>query len=146
MNEVKIFSDGACFGNPGPGAFATLIQWGNGDEKVLTGFEPLTTNNRMELMGVIAGLEFLKEASRCHLVTDSQYVSKGISEWLPKWIRNHWRSKVTGGPIKNLELWQRLNVQLRRHRVDPHWVRGHTGHPENERCNELAQQTIREHT
>lgn len=140
---IQIFSDGACFGNPGPGAFATLIRFEDGREKVLTGYEPQTTNNRMELRGVITGLAYFTQPISCLVVTDSQYVSKGITEWMPKWVKNHWRSKVTRTQIKNLDLWQQLYQLTQTHTVRLKWVRGHAGHPENERCNDIAQHVIR---
>lgn len=140
---IKIFSDGACFGNPGPGAYATLIHWEDGEEKVLTSFEPNTTNNRMELMAVIAGLSFFKDPIECIVISDSQYVTKGISEWMPSWVKNNWHSKVSRKPIKNVELWKELHELLQKHHVHTEWVRGHTGHPENERCNDLAQDLIK---
>jgi ribonuclease HI len=143
---IKIFSDGACSGNPGPGAYATLITHEDGSEDVLSGFDPQTTNNRMEMMGAIAGLEFFKNPIECLLVTDSQYVSKGVTEWLPGWIKNKWRSKVSKSPIKNVDLWKRLHVLVNHHTVEMLWVRGHDGHPENERCDEIARNLIKENT
>lgn len=138
---VQLFSDGACRGNPGPGGWAYILRHpASGKEREGSGGEPLTTNNQMELMAVIAGLEALKTPSRVEVVTDSAYVAKGCSEWLPAWKRNGWRRREgkTFKPVKNLELWQRLDKLLSTHQVRFTWIQGHAGHPENERCDELA--------
>jgi len=145
--EVTLFTDGACSGNPGPGGWAYILRHGpSGKEKEVSGCEAETTNNRMELLAVIEGLEALKRACRVELVTDSEYVGKGITQWMPKWKRNHWRrgGKPNGPPVKNVELWKRLDAQIQRHQVDYTPVLGHTGHVENERCDELAVQAYRE--
>jgi len=137
---VEIYTDGACRGNPGPGGWAVLMRYG-AHEKELSGAELLTTNNRMELRAVIAGLKALKRRSRVRLTTDSQYVQKGVSEWLPDWKARHWR---TAGkkPVKNEDLWRELDEAAGRHEVRFEWVRGHAGHPENERVDQLANAAI----
>ena len=137
---VEIFSDGACRGNPGPGGWGALLR-SRGAERELYGGEPDTTNNRMELTAVIRALAALKRPSRVRLYTDSQYVQKGISEWIRSWKRRGWR---TAGrkPVKNLDLWQELEALAVRHSIEWHWVRGHAGHPENERADRLANKGI----
>lgn len=141
MDEVKLFTDGACSGNPGPGGWAYILQHpASGQARDSSGAEPRTTNNRMELMGVIAGLSTLKRPCRVELVTDSQYVAKGIHEWMPNWKRQGWMRKERGQlkPVVNLDLWQRLDELLSAHRVEVTHVRGHRGHPENEACDRMA--------
>ncbi len=138
--HVEIFSDGACSGNPGPGGWGTLLRW-DGHEKELSGFEPETTNNRMELTAAIAGLEALKRPCRVRLTTDSEYLKKGMTEWLEGWVRRGWKN-AQKKEVANRDLWERLLELSRRHRVEWHWVRGHAGHPENERCDELARAAI----
>lgn len=134
--HVDIHTDGACLGNPGPGGWAALLCW-RGVERELSGGEPATTNNRMELMAAIAALETLKEPCMVVLTTDSQYVRQGITEWMAGWIRRGW--KTSGGePVKNRDLWERLHAAAGRHTVDWRWVKGHAGHPENERVDQLA--------
>lgn len=138
---VQLFSDGACRGNPGPGGWAYILRHpATGTEKEGSGGQALTTNNQMELMAVIAGLEALKSRSAVEVVTDSSYVAKGSSEWLPGWKRNGWRRREgkTWKPVKNQELWERLDKLLAAHDVRFTWIRGHAGHAENERCDELA--------
>jgi ribonuclease HI len=137
---VEIFSDGACRGNPGPGGWGVLLRY-RGKEKTLHGGELNTTNNRMELMGAIVGLESLKRRSRVHLTTDSQYVCKGVQEWLHDWKRRGWKT-ADRKPVKNVDLWERLDAALAEHDVQLHWVRGHSGHDENERVDALANQGI----
>jgi len=139
---IKIFSDGACSGNPGPGAYGTIIQLDDGSEEILSGYAPQTTNNRMEMMGVIAGLEFFKDPIHCIVITDSQYVTKGVTEWMPKWVKNNWNSRVSKSEVKNVDLWKRIHKLVNFHTVELEWVRGHQGHPENERCDAIARQTI----
>ena len=141
-NTVEIFTDGACRGNPGPGGWGAILRY-KGKEKNLHGGERETTNNRMELMAAIVALETLKRPCRVHLTTDSQYVMKGITEWMVNWKKRGWK---TAGrqPVKNVDLWQRLDKALAPHEVTWEWVRGHTGHPENERADELANQGIDE--
>jgi ribonuclease HI len=137
---VEIFTDGACKGNPGPGGWGALLRYGE-HEKELCGGEAETTNNRMELMAVIAALEALKRPSRVRVTTDSQYVKRGVNEWMARWKLNGWLT-AERKPVKNRELWERLDGALSEHRVEWHWVRGHTGHPENERADELANRGI----
>ena len=133
---VELFSDGACLGNPGPGGWAALLRF-RGEEKEISGGEPLTTNNRMELMAVIAGLNALSRSCRVAVTTDSQYVQKGITEWIHGWKRKGWKT-ADKKPVKNADLWQALDEAQRRHEVTWHWVRGHDGHVENERVDVLA--------
>lgn len=137
---VEIFTDGACSGNPGPGGWGALLRMGEA-EKELSGGEDNTTNNRMELMGAIAGLEALKRPSQVKLYTDSQYVQKGISEWLPGWKKRDWKT-ADKKPVKNADLWQRLDAARTPHKVEFIWVRGHNGHVENERVDRLAVEAI----
>ncbi|PNU21743.1 ribonuclease HI [Geothermobacter hydrogeniphilus] len=137
---VEIFSDGACSGNPGPGGWGTLLRYGD-HVRELSGYEPETTNNRMELCGAIAGLKALKRPSRVRLTTDSQYVKKGMTEWLAGWIRKGWKNSQKK-PVANRDLWEQLVELEKIHQVEWCWVRGHAGHPENERCDELARQAI----
>ncbi len=137
---VDIFSDGACSGNPGPGGWGAILRY-RGHERELSGFEPGTTNNRMELMAAIASLEALKRPSRVRLHTDSRYVRDGITTWIHDWKRRNWRT-ADKKPVKNLDLWQRLAAALEPHQVEFIWVRGHAGHPENERADALARGQI----
>ncbi len=140
MNEIEIFTDGACKGNPGPGGWGALLRFKD-REKELWGGEAQTTNNRMELMAVIRALEALKHPSRVRVTTDSQYVHKGISEWVRKWKRNGWKT-ADRKAVKNDDLWKELDELASRHHIEWHWVRGHAGHPENERADRLANQGI----
>ena len=133
---VRIYADGACKGNPGRGGWGAILTFGE-HEKELFGGEAHTTNNRMELTAVIRALEALKRPSVVEVYTDSQYVQKGISEWLPDWKRRGWRT-ADKKPVKNLDLWRELDRLASLHRVTWHWVRGHAGHPENERADRLA--------
>lgn len=143
MGEVvEIYTDGACRGNPGPGGWGVVLRY-KGREKTLYGGEPHTTNNRMELMAAIAGLEALKRHSQVALTTDSQYVKRGITEWMSDWKRRGWKT-ADRKPVKNVDLWQRLDDLVGKHRVSWHWVRGHTGHVDNERADSLANQAIDE--
>lgn len=138
---VILFSDGACRGNPGPGGWACILRHPTtGTEKELSGGIPMTTNNQMELQAVISGLLALKRPSKVEVVTDSSYVAKGCSEWLPGWKRNGWKRKegTSWKPVKNVEFWQQLDDLLQKHQVEFKLIRGHAGHPENERCDELA--------
>jgi ribonuclease HI len=139
---VDIFTDGACSGNPGPGGWGVILRW-DGHEKELHGGERATTNNRMELMAAIRALESLKRAVKVRLHTDSQYVKKGITEWIHDWKRRGWRT-ADKKPVKNADLWQRLDAALAEHEIQWIWVRGHSGHPENERADELARRGIAE--
>jgi ribonuclease HI len=138
---VEIFTDGACLGNPGPGGWAALLRH-RASERLITGSEPETTNNRMELMAAIAGLEALKRPAQVRLTTDSQYVKQGIEAWVPRWIANGWRT-ADRKPVKNQDLWQRLSAAAARHDVSWHWTRGHSGHPENERVDAAACEAAR---
>ena len=139
---VEVYTDGACRGNPGPGGWGVLLRYGN-TEKELYGGEADTTNNRMELMAAIQALENLKRESKVFLTTDSQYVRKGITEWIANWKKRGWKT-ASKQPVKNKDLWQRLDKAATQHQVEWHWVRGHTGHPENERADELANRGIDE--
>jgi ribonuclease HI len=141
-SAVRIYADGACRGNPGPGGWGAIIMTG-GSEMELFGGVPQTTNNRMELTAVVRALEALEHSSTVEVYTDSQYVQKGISEWLPDWKRRGWRT-ADKKPVKNVDLWQELERVAGRHRVTWHWVKGHAGHPENERADELANRGVDE--
>jgi ribonuclease HI len=138
MGDVQIFTDGACSGNPGPGGWGAIIRFGK-REKELQGGEALTTNNRMELMAAISALETLTRSCSIHLYTDSNYLRDGITKWIHTWRRNGWRT-AERKPVKNAELWQRLDRALGKHRIQWHWVRGHAGHAENERADALARE------
>jgi ribonuclease HI len=138
---VELFTDGACLGNPGKGGWGALLRFG-GKEKELSGSEAATTNNRMELMGVIMGLEALTKPIEVHVYTDSQYVQKGMLEWVKGWQKNNWLT-AKKEPVKNKDLWQRLLAASGQHTVAWHWVRGHNGHAENERVDALATQAAR---
>jgi ribonuclease HI len=138
MKQVEIHTDGACLGNPGPGGWGALLRHGK-TEKEISGGESDTTNNRMELMAAIMALETLKSDCTVTLHTDSQYVQKGIGEWLPNWIRRGWKT-AGGDPVKNKDLWERLQAAAQRHQVRWQWVKGHAGHPENERVDKLARE------
>lgn len=137
---INIYSDGACKGNPGVGGWGALLVSGE-HRKELVGGERLTTNNRMELTAVIEALQSLKRSSRVCIHTDSQYVLKGITEWLPNWKRRGWRTSGNA-PVKNLDLWQRLDELVSQHQVEWLWVKGHNGHPGNERADALANQGV----
>ena len=139
MKKVKIFTDGACSGNPGPGGYGVILRY-NGNEKELSQGYKKTTNNRMELLAIIVGLEALKESCQVELYSDSRYIVDAINKgWAVRWQQNNWmRNKKE--KAKNIDLWQRLLPLLDKHRVNFHWVKGHAGHPENERCDELAVQ------
>jgi ribonuclease HI len=139
---VEIFTDGACRGNPGPGGWGALLRY-KGTEKRISGAEAQTTNNRMELMAAIEALASLKRPCSVSLTTDSQYVKKGINEWMADWKRRGWKT-ADKKPVKNLDLWQRLDEAARRHTVEWRWVRGHTGHVENEMVDALANRAIDE--
>ncbi|MDA3913199.1 ribonuclease HI [Oleiagrimonas sp.] len=133
---VELFTDGACLGNPGPGGWAALLRSGS-RERMLAGGDPDTTNNRMELMAVIAGLEALKRSCTVQLTTDSRYVMQGVEQWVPRWQANGWRT-ADRKPVKNQDLWQRLMAATGPHVIRWQWVRGHSGHPENERVDDAA--------
>ncbi|MDX1432398.1 MAG: ribonuclease HI [Gammaproteobacteria bacterium] len=138
--EVEIYTDGACRGNPGPGGWGAVLRYGK-HEKQLSGAEAETTNNRMELLAAIRALESLTRPCRVRLVTDSQYLRNGITSWMSKWKRNGWRT-ADRKPVKNADLWTRLERATERHDVRWDWVRGHSGHPENERADMLARKAI----
>jgi ribonuclease HI len=139
---VEIFTDGACSGNPGPGGWGAVLRY-RGRERELAGGEPQTTNNRMELMAAIQALETLKRPCQVRLHTDSQYLRTGITAWIHQWKRNGWRT-ADRKPVKNADLWQRLDAAIARHEIEWLWVRGHAGHPENERADALARGAIAE--
>jgi ribonuclease HI len=140
MKHVKIYTDGACRGNPGPGGWGALLRFGS-HEKILSGAEDHTTNNRMELMAAIQALAAMHEACKIELYTDSQYVQKGISEWLEGWKKKNWK-KADKKAVKNADLWQMLDQEASRHQVSWHWVKGHSGHPENDLVDSIANRAI----
>ena len=142
MAEVEMFTDGACRGNPGPGGWGVVLRYGQ-HEKELYGGEPQTTNNRMELLAAIHGLESLTRSCSVSVTTDSNYVRHGITEWLPNWKKRGWKTAAKK-PVKNADLWKRLDAAAGQHEVSWHWVKGHSGHPENERADQLANRGIDE--
>lgn len=142
MAEVELFTDGACSGNPGPGGWGAILRW-KGTEKEYSGGEPDTTNNRMEMMAVIEGLSALKRPCAVDVYTDSQYVHKGISQWVRGWKVKGWKT-ADNKPVKNEDLWRRLDELAAQHKVTWHWVRGHAGHPENERADALARKGLKD--
>ncbi len=137
--HVAIYTDGACSPNPGPGGWAALLKFKD-QEKTLTGVERQTTNNRMELSAAVAALKALKRPCQIDFYTDSEYLKRGITEWLPGWRRRNWRRKA--GSLANVDLWQALDQAIMEHQINWYWVRGHAGHPENERVDRLARQAI----
>ncbi len=139
-NHVEIYTDGACSGNPGPGGWGAILRF-KGVEKELSGGDPETTNNRMEMMAAISALEALKRPCVVDIYTDSSYVRDGITKWIFGWQKRGWKT-ADKKPVKNVELWQRLLDALKPHKVEWHWVKGHAGHPENERCDELARMAV----
>lgn len=139
--RVDIFTDGACSGNPGIGGWGAILRYKD-VEKELSGGEPDTTNNRMELTAVIEALNALKTACNISLCTDSQYVMKGVTEWLESWKANGWRTSNKKQPVKNIDLWQRLDELIQKHEIRWIWVKGHNGHAENERCDALARTEV----
>ena len=139
---VELYTDGACSGNPGPGGWGCILRF-KGVEKELCGGEDATTNNRMEMKAVISGLEALKRPCTIDVYTDSQYVQKGITEWIWAWKKRGWKT-ADNKPVKNADLWQELDSLVRKHKVSWHWVKGHAGHPENERADALARQGLQE--
>lgn len=142
MVKVELFTDGACRGNPGPGGWGALLRYGE-TEQELCGAELATTNNRMELMAAIQGLAALKRRCAVMLTTDSKYVKDGINEWLRGWKQNGWRTSKKE-PVKNMDLWQQLDALVQEHEIEWHWVKGHSGHVENERADQLANRAIDE--
>jgi ribonuclease HI len=140
LEAVDIYTDGACAGNPGPGGWAAILRY-KGTEKEISGFESDTTNNRMEMRAVIEALRMLKRACRVRVHSDSRYLRDGITTWIHGWKRNGWKTKDKR-PVKNRELWESLDDLSQKHRVEWVWVQGHAGHPENERCDELARREI----
>lgn len=136
MKRIDIFTDGSCLGNPGPGGYGVVMKFKQYRKELSQGFKN-TTNNRMELLAAIEGLAALTEPCQVDLTTDSQYVRQGISQWIHNWRKNGWRTSDKK-PVKNVDLWQRLDSETQKHQVEWHWVKGHSGHPENERCDELA--------
>ncbi|MGN0893853.1 MAG: ribonuclease HI [Succinivibrio sp.] len=136
MKDVLIFTDGSCLGNPGPGGYGAILKYGAHTKELSCGYQN-TTNNRMELLAVIVALSALKEPCNVTITTDSQYVKNGMTSWLSGWKKNNWLSS-TRKPVKNKDLWQQLDAQCARHQITFKWVKGHAGHPENERCDELA--------
>jgi ribonuclease HI len=140
---VEIYCDGACSGNPGIGGFGAILRYGD-REKELSGFSSETTNNRMEMTGAIAALESLKRPCRVRVTTDSQYLVKGMTEWLPGWVRKGWVNSRKE-PVLNQDLWERLQILTKIHQVQWIWIKGHAGHPENERCDRLAREAIEEY-
>ncbi|MEX0922072.1 MAG: ribonuclease HI [Rhodovibrionaceae bacterium] len=141
-DSVEVFTDGACSGNPGPGGWGALLRYG-GREKELFGGEAKTTNNRMEMMAAIQALEALKRPSRVEITTDSSYLRDGITKWIHGWKKNGWKTAAKK-PVKNKDLWERLDRALKTHEIAWHWIKGHSGHPENERADALARQGIDE--
>ena len=140
QQAVTIFTDGACKGNPGPGGWGAILRF-QGEEREMFGGDPATTNNRMEMTAVIEALQSLKRPCRVTVYTDSQYVQKGITEWIASWKRRGWRT-ASKDPVKNVDLWKRLDELAAGHRISWHWVRGHDGHVENERADELANRGV----
>ncbi len=140
MKKITIYTDGACKGNPGPGGWGVLLEY-NGRKKTMHGGEPLTTNNRMEMMAAISALETLREACEITLFTDSKYVMQGLTEWLPGWKARGWKT-ASKQPVKNQDLWERLDAAVQRHKIDWRWVKGHAGDPGNEMADQLANQGI----
>jgi len=142
MKQVEIFTDGACKGNPGPGGWGAVLRY-QGKEKTLHGGEPHTTNNRMELLAAIEALSALREPCAVTLTTDSEYLRKGITEWIDSWKKRGWRTAAKA-PVKNVDLWQRLDEAVQKHEIDWRWVKGHSGHRENELADQLANRGIAE--
>ena len=140
MAQVELFTDGACKGNPGPGGWGAWLRFG-GHEREMFGGELQTTNNRMELMAAIEGLRALKRGCEVQLTTDSEYLRRGVLEWMQNWQRNGWRT-ADKKPVKNQDLWQALAEEIKRHQIEWHWVKGHQGHPGNERADALANKGV----
>lgn len=138
MKQVEVYTDGSCLGNPGPGGYGAVLIFGKHRKELAGGYQN-TTNNRMELLAAIKALEALTETCEVTLTTDSQYVKNGINQWIHNWRRNGWKTSDKK-PVKNVDLWQALDEQVGRHKVSWKWVKGHSGHPENERCDDLARE------
>jgi ribonuclease HI len=136
LKQISLFTDGSCLGNPGPGGYGAILVYKEHRKELSQGYR-LTTNNRMEMMAAIAGLQSLQEPCRVRLTTDSQYVKQGITQWIQNWKRRGWLT-ASKEPVKNVDLWKLLDTEVQRHQVDWHWVKGHSGHDENERCDVLA--------
>jgi ribonuclease HI len=134
--QVSIYTDGSCLGNPGPGGYGAILRYGAHEKELAAGFR-LTTNNRMELMATVVALNTLKKSCEIDLYTDSEYVRQGITKWIDGWKKKGWRT-ASRQPVKNKDLWQQLDTAIQRHRIRWHWVKGHSGHVENERCDVLA--------
>jgi len=136
LKHVTIYTDGSCLGNPGPGGYGAVIEYQDRQKELAQGYQ-LTTNNRMEMLAAVAALDALKQPCSVDLTTDSQYLRQGIQQWIHNWKKNGWRTAAKK-PVKNVDLWQQLDRQCQRHEVRWHWIKGHSGHPQNERCDELA--------
>lgn len=143
LKQISLFTDGSCLGNPGPGGYGAILIYKQHQKELSQGYR-LTTNNRMELMAAIAGLQSLQEPCRVRLTTDSQYVKQGITQWIQNWKRRGWLT-ASKEPVKNVDLWKLLDTEVQRHQVDWHWVKGHSGHDENERCDILARDAAMSH-
>lgn len=143
LKQVSLFTDGSCLGNPGPGGYGAILVYKQHQKELSQGYR-LTTNNRMELMAAIAGLQSLQEPCMVRLTTDSQYVKQGITQWIQNWKRRGWLT-ASKEPVKNVDLWKLLDTEVQRHQVDWHWVKGHSGHDENERCDILARDAAMSH-
>lgn len=138
MKKVEIFTDGSCLGNPGPGGYGAVLNFGQHRKEISQGYKH-TTNNRMELLATIEALVLLTESCEVSMTTDSQYVKNGINQWIKGWKKNGWKTSAKK-PVKNVDLWKRLDEQVNRHKMQWFWVKGHSGHPENEACDQLARQ------
>ena len=138
LKQVSLYTDGSCLGNPGPGGYGVVLIYKQHRKELAQGYT-LTTNNRMEMMAAIAGLRCLGEPCIVDLTTDSQYVRQGITQWIHNWKKRNWQT-ASKEPVKNVDLWQQLDAEVQRHQVTWHWVKGHAGHPENERCDQLARE------
>ncbi|REL26716.1 ribonuclease HI [Thalassotalea euphylliae] len=136
QKHVYIYTDGSCLGNPGPGGYGALLIYKAHKKELSQGYQQ-TTNNRMELLAPIKALESLKESCKVTITTDSQYVRQGITNWIHNWLKNNWKT-ASKQPVKNVDLWKQLHAEVQRHEIEWKWVKGHSGHPENERCDELA--------
>ncbi|MEH8109572.1 ribonuclease HI [Aeromonas veronii] len=138
LKQIDVYTDGSCLGNPGPGGYGAVMLYGKHRKEISAGFK-LTTNNRMELMAAIMGLRTLNEPCKVRLTTDSQYVRQGITQWIIGWKKKGWMT-ANRQPVKNVDLWKELDAEVGRHQIEWLWVKGHSGHPENERCDELARE------